>query len=334
MSNALIIGFKASFVAGLIYGIGTIGLSLIYRYLKFPDLTTFMTITVGGVAVVTFSNQYGLFIGLLGGMTLGAILGLITALQIAYCKIPPILAGIITNTAGFSLAFLLNNNDAQASFEPRLRDQLDWVVNNIFSYYTLVEILIVCILIALIITLLFMTRLGSYVFSLLGSEHYLEYRHRRKVLTLILLIAGGNALIGLTGAMAAIQNNTASIPNHPEFLHTALGGYVLGSFIVQFLTKLEIKKYLARDNKPASSFWVKPLLWIANQFRLNEEDPLRIFYTLLSYILATAVLNWIFKTAEIWLGGYKNYNFAVKALVVFGILLASNFTERISKISN
>src|ERR1043166_7530654 len=108
MLKVLIAGFQSSFIVGLIYGIGTIGLSLIYRYLKFPDLTTFMSISVGSVAVIIFTNSFGIFIGILSGCLLGGVLGLVTALQITHAKIPPILAGIITSTAGMSLGYFIS----------------------------------------------------------------------------------------------------------------------------------------------------------------------------------------------------------------------------------
>jgi ABC-type uncharacterized transport system permease subunit len=332
MFEILISGFKVSFIVGLIYGIGAIGLSLIYKYLKFPDLTMVISITIGSLAVIQFSNHVGIWAGLIGSALCGTVLGLVTGVQIAYFRIPAILAGIITSTAGWSAAFYLNRNEAQAAFRPELRDRLDWIVDNVFSYSSLVRISLLAIFIAFLVSRCFKLRWGLYVLAFLGSDNYLEFRHRQKRFVIISVVALGNTLIGFAGGLAAIQNNAASIPNHLDFLYIALGGYAIGNLAIQLLGKTEVRQYFEKDNKPLSSLWLKPIILFSGRLHRNDEDPSKIFYTLTSYVVAAAVINWVFKTVETQLrGDRQNLNFAAKAGIIFLIILISSLTEKMSK---
>lgn len=168
--------------------------------------------------------------------------------------------------------------------------------------------------------------------AFLGSDNYLEFRHRQKRLVIISVVALGNTLIGFAGGLAAIQNNAASIPNHLDFLYIALGGYAIGNLAIQLLGKTEVRQYFEKDNKPLSSLWLKPIILFSSRLHRNDEDPSKIFYTLTSYVIAAAVINWVFKTVETQLrGDRQNLNFAAKAGIIFLIILISSLTEKMSK---
>jgi putative tryptophan/tyrosine transport system permease protein len=330
-------------VISLIYGLGAVGLSLVIRYLKFIDLTTYVSIVVGSIAVISITNnlssfgRYTFVFSIIFASLLGGVLGLLTYVQIRYLRVPPILAGILTNVAGVSLEFYLSDGLASVDFstdqDNALIQTLNSFISNTFSLgsiaYTLIICVIVCFLFAFV---LFKSNLGIYILALLGSENYLEYRHRKKNQAMFMVLVIGNTTVAFAGALAAIQNRSASTSiNHPDFLVIALGGISLGGFILQVLSNNNISKHLIKENKP-SSWKLLPIIAIIHQLQRNEEDSVKIFITLLTYLASAGLINIVFKVIETSLSDDRlHFNFAIKAFIILVILLVIHIWEYISK---
>lgn len=323
--------FKSSIFIGLIYGIGTVGLGFIYKYLKFPDFTTMASIAIGSITMVVVGEKYGIAIGLISSLLIGSALGLFTALQITIVSIPPILAGICTSVGAYSVSYSINSNNADASFSRALRPTLDLIVNNVYTTQSLITLTLICIIISLVLSLVFSTKFGLYILAMMGTENYLNFHHKKKGVATVLIIVVGNGVIGFAGALAAIQNGTATVRGHEEFLLTALGGYVLGMFFIVRFTKKSIRSYLGKDNTPSGNIVLKLLYSIQKEFSRNDEDRIKIFYTFLAFIFSTALINLIFQMVEIGVELPANLKYMWKAILVFLILAFSIWTEKLSE---
>lgn len=331
--QAIIGGLKSSLIIGIFYGIGTVGLSLIYRYLKFPDFSTVVSIIVGSLISVEITNligrPYGILFGILAGIVIGAIIGLVTGLQIVFAKIPPILAGIITYTSAKSLAFFITSNEAVLDYNVNLREGLDIFISNTFNIKTLLISITLCLLVSLIVSKIFRTRFGLMILALLGTDNFIKYRHKEKGKTTILLIMLGNAIIGFSGALASIQNGSATVENHSDFIFIALGGYALGMYLIKLLSKPKIQKYLDKDNKTSAPLWIRILIFYIGYLSYNDENPSKLFTSFLLFILSSALINVIFKTVEIEVSA--NYGYFIKALLLFIFIGLSNISDTIAK---
>jgi len=331
--EAIIGGIKSSLIIGLFYGIGTIGLSLIYRYLKFPDFSTVVSIIVGSLISVqvtnTINNSYGIPIGIFAGVCIGAIIGFITGIQIVFAKIPPILAGIITYTSAKSLAFFITKNEAAVEYKNDLRNGLDYFVNNTFTIQSLITSLFACVIISYLISRVFRTKLGLMILAMYGTDNFIKYRHKEKNKTTILLIMMGNAIIGFSGALASIQNGMASVDNHNEFIFIALGGYALGMFLIKLFSKKTMQDYIKKDDKTTAPIWIRFLHFFIGNLNNNDEHPSKLFTTFIFFAFSSALINVIFRTVEIEAG--DNYSFFFKALFLFIFIWISNISETISK---
>lgn len=326
--SIIISGIKSSILIGIIYGIGSVGLSLIYRHLRFPDFTTVMAIVVSGIATVAYTNKYGIFVGIFAGSVVGGLLGSVTFTQITYAKIPPILAGIITSVSAISLAYLISSQQPVINFLPELRNKLDYFVNNIFSLQSLITLTITSLFICYGISQLFASKYGLYVLALSGSENYLANRHGRKNLATFLLLVGGNILIGFSGSLAAIQNDSVGVESHRDFLIIALGAYASGNFLMHLLAQPNVNQYLDKDNK-FTALRFAFIYYFSKKAQLNDEIPTKIFYTLILCIFCATVINILFKTIEIELGGENHINWVVKAGIFFLILFSTNVLDKI-----
>ena len=89
---------------GLIWGILAIGVFITYKLLDFSDLTVDGSICTGGaVAALLIVNGVPVAIAMVAAFCAGALAGLITAVLHTRMGIPPILAGILTQLALYSI---------------------------------------------------------------------------------------------------------------------------------------------------------------------------------------------------------------------------------------
>ncbi len=89
---------------GLIWGVMALGLYITYRLLDFADLTVDGSIATGGaVTVMLTTSGCNIWVALLAATLAGMLAGLCTGILHTRLGIPPILAGILTQIALFSV---------------------------------------------------------------------------------------------------------------------------------------------------------------------------------------------------------------------------------------
>ena len=89
---------------GLIWGILAIGVFITYKLLDFSDLTVDGSICTGGaVAALLIINGMPVGVAMVAAFCAGALAGLVTAVLHTRMGIPPILAGILTQLALYSI---------------------------------------------------------------------------------------------------------------------------------------------------------------------------------------------------------------------------------------
>ena len=89
---------------GLIWGIMAIGVYITYRILDIADLTVDGSLATGGaVCAVAISLGVNPWVAVLLAVLTGMLAGFVTGILHTLCKIPAILAGILTQLALYSL---------------------------------------------------------------------------------------------------------------------------------------------------------------------------------------------------------------------------------------
>ena len=104
--------FFSAIEVGLIYSLMVLGLFISYRILNIPDLTVDGSFTLGAAVAVVATLAEHPVLGLLLAALAGAAAGFVTALLQTKMKIQPILAGIITMTALYSINLMVMDNKA------------------------------------------------------------------------------------------------------------------------------------------------------------------------------------------------------------------------------
>ena len=88
---------------GLIFAIMSVGIFISFRVLNIPDLTIDGTFTLGTSVSAIFAFHGMPVLGILASVICGALAGCVTGLLQTKLKIQPILAGILTMTALYSV---------------------------------------------------------------------------------------------------------------------------------------------------------------------------------------------------------------------------------------
>ena len=104
--------FLSAIELGLIYSLMVLGLFLSYRVLNIPDLTVDGSFTLGAAVAVVMTLSGHPILGLFAAIFAGAAAGFLTAFLQTKMKIQPILAGIITMTALYSINLMVMDDKA------------------------------------------------------------------------------------------------------------------------------------------------------------------------------------------------------------------------------
>ena len=95
---------------GLIYSLVALALYLSYRTLNIADLTVDGSFTLGAAAGAMLTSLGHPVLGLFAAAAAGVLAGMVTALLQTELKVQPILAGIITMTALYSINLRVMGN--------------------------------------------------------------------------------------------------------------------------------------------------------------------------------------------------------------------------------
>ena len=183
---------------GLIWGILALGVFITYKLLDFSDLTVDGSICTGGaVAALLIINGVPVAIAMVAAFCAGALAGLITGVLHTKMGIPPILSGILTQLALYSINLRIMGKSMLAVSVDKY-NLLVSVRNQQSS--CLVALLFVAAIIA-ILYWFFGTELGSAIRATGANSNMSRAQgintNRMKLIGLVI----SNGLVGLSGAL-------------------------------------------------------------------------------------------------------------------------------------
>lgn len=112
---------------GLLYAIMALGVYLTYRVLDFPDLTVDGSFTTGAATcAILLVHGVPIWVAMIAGMAAGMLAGAVTGLLHVWGNINPLLAGILTQIALYSINLRIMGNKANV---PLLR------TDTLFSWF-------------------------------------------------------------------------------------------------------------------------------------------------------------------------------------------------------
>lgn len=238
----VLLSIEGAIGQGILWGIMALGVYITFRILDFADLTVDGSFATGGaVSAILIVNGVDPWLTLPVAILAGCLCGACTGLLHTMCKIPPILAGILTQIGLYSINLMIMDK----SNLPLLK------VDTIFSRLgdaihlprAISRWLTTNNLVCLLIGLLFAVIVIAFAYWFFGTETGATIRatgnnasmvrangvstNKTNIMALIL----SNAFICLSGALVAQQQGYADVKMGIGAIVIALASIVIGEVI-------------------------------------------------------------------------------------------------------
>lgn len=240
--GAFISAIPGAVAQGLIWGIMAIGVYITFRVLDFADLTVDGTLATGGaVLVITMMNGMNVYVALLLSFIAGCVAGLVTGVLNTLLGIPPILAGILTQLALYSVNLRILGKSNQAL--------------SIYKYHVLASmtditkaIIIVAIFVVAIIAILywfFDTELGHSIRATGCNQNMSRANGINIKFTKIVALILSNGLVALAGGLLSQYQGFADVNMGRGAIVIGLAAVIIGEVIFGKIFKNFALKLLA-----------------------------------------------------------------------------------------
>lgn len=218
---------------GLISALTVLALFLSYSMLNVCDLSTDGCFTLGATvgAVVTISGHP--YLALPAAMAAGIASGFITAFLQTKMGVNSLLAGIIVNTALYSVniavmgnASLLNLNRYDTVFTKAL----DFLKGTAFSqYYKLIVAVIAVVLVAVFLGIFLKTKLGLAIRATGDNPDMVRSSSINPIFTTIIGLCIANSFTALSGCLLAQSQKSVNIDIGTGMVTVALASLLIGN---------------------------------------------------------------------------------------------------------
>lgn len=217
---------EGTFEKGLVFALLALGIFITFRILDIPDLSVDGTFTLG-VAVSVMNAYNGHCIqGILLAFAAGAVAGCVTGLLVTKFNVQPILAGIITMTALYSINLKIMDRPNISLYK---KETLYTMMQDYFGdYYKLVTGGIVVLIAGTLMYAFLKTQAGMSLRATGDNEYMVRASSINSDRMKILGFAIANALVSLSGAMYAQYSSAGDTNSGTGMLVVGLASIIIG----------------------------------------------------------------------------------------------------------
>lgn len=264
MSISVVIG---AIELGLIYAVMGMGVYLSFRVLNIPDLTIDGSFTCGcaaGAACTMASHPY---LGMGAAFVCGMLCGLVTGILITRFRIQPILSGILTMTALYSVNLRIQGGKpnismfGQKTIFTEIQDLLGKDAGSI------VMIIFILAVVCFVLYLFLNTQLGLSMRATGSNEAMVRASSINADQMKVIGLALANGIIAFAGALLAQYQGFADVSSSSGKMVLGLASIIVGEAffghrtIIRSITSVIVGSLIYRF-----------LLTFALQFGLNASD--------------------------------------------------------------
>ena len=220
--------FISSVELGVIYALMALGVFLSFRTLNMPDLTVDGSFVLGAAVSAVLCTAGRPLAGIILALAAGALAGSVTALLHTKLKIQPILSGILTMLALYSINLKVMSNRANI---PLLNQKTifclaAWIPGA--EYAGLIISFIVLLIVMALLYFFLRTRLGLVIRATGDNEQMVRALGVSTDATKMIGLALANALVALSGALIAQYQSFADIGMGIGMVMIGLASVVIG----------------------------------------------------------------------------------------------------------
>ena len=205
--------FQGAVSLGLIWAFLAFAVHLTFRVLEMPDLSVEGTILLGaGTAASMIYAGVNPFIATFIAMGVGSLGGLVTGILHTQFKIPPILAGILTMIASYSIALRIMGSRPLIAFLriPTVFTSLENIGlsnRNAVILFGLLALLVM----GTLLYCFYGTEIGAGLRATGNNKQMAKAQGVNTKAMIILGLMVSNGFVGLTGALVAQMQRSASV---------------------------------------------------------------------------------------------------------------------------
>jgi putative ABC transport system permease protein len=216
---------------GLIFAIMSMGVYLTFRVLDFADLTVDGSFVTGGaVAAIGIVNGVDPLLATCGAFFAGAVAGAFTGVLNTAGKINPLLAGILTQIALYSINMrIMGKANLPLLNEPTLFTGLR---SNFATWYSVAVFAAIAACFAAALIWFLNTNLGLSMRAVGNNETMAKAEGVQSIGVKILGLSLSNALVAVSGALMAQYQGFADITMGIGMIVVGLASVILGQAIV------------------------------------------------------------------------------------------------------
>jgi len=243
---SLLLTLQGAIGQGIIWGIMAIGVYITFRLLDFPDLSVDGSLATGGcIAAVMMINGVSPLIAVLLAFFAGAIAGAITGFLNTTCKIPAILAGILTQLGLYSinLRILGRSNQTLLKTTTLFKGVSESLNLDLQTVIVFIGLLFIIVVVAFLYWF-FGTEIGSAIRATGANPQMVRALGVNTNVTVLLGVMLSNGLVAVSGALIAQTQGSADVKMGIGAIVIGLASIIIGetlftknkSFAVKLLT--------------------------------------------------------------------------------------------------
>ena len=211
---------------GFIYSLVALALFLSFRILNIADMTTDGSFTLGCAVSATVAVAGHPWLALPAAMIAGAAAGSITAMLQTKCRVPSILAGIITNTGLYTVNLAVMGFSSNVNM---LRTAT--IFSAVGPQMRLVPAAVISMTAAILIVLFLNTRLGLSIRATGDNPDMVRASSINTGFTITVGLCISNAMTALSGAVLAQYQKTADINLGTGMVIIGLASLIIGETV-------------------------------------------------------------------------------------------------------
>lgn len=212
---------------GLIYSLLALGLFVSYRILDIPDLTVDSSFTLGAAVSAVFVTAGHPYLGLIMAVAAGWLAGCLTAFLQTKLKIQPILAGILSMTALYSINLRVMGGKANIS----LLGTVTLFSNVTGKFGKMLIAFVSVILVGIFLTLFFRTQTGLCIRATGDNEEMVRSSSISTDRMKFIGLGLANALVGLSGGLIAQYQSFTDLSMGIGMVVVGLASLIIGEVI-------------------------------------------------------------------------------------------------------
>ena len=214
---------------GLIFSILSLGVYISFRVLNVPDLTVDGSFATGCAVCAVMTIAGHPYLGLLLAFVAGGLCGMVTAFLQTKMHMQPLLAGILTMVALYSINLRIMSGAPNLSL---------FSTNTLFTLIDseLLILLIFSLVIGFVLFCFFKTNLGLMLRATGDNEVMVRSSSINVDRMKFIGMALSNGIVALSGALLAQYQNFADITSGTGMMVLGLAGIIIGEAVLRKIT--------------------------------------------------------------------------------------------------